>query len=200
MMRASGCFRCRMNTYFETTWTLSIAGTCGDGGDAARQRRVEHLLDRVVDVVRRDLLAVVELDALLQRPADRRLADDLELLGERRLDVQVAGPTRRASRRRTPWPSGSPSGSRRTAPRARGPTRAPRRACRPVLIGVARVPLGRGFRRAGERARRNGACADRTRLLQQLSTVELAPRPGCRTLFRLTSCLPPPIPRGRQRI
>ena len=28
MMRASGCFRCRMKTYFETTCTRSIAGTC----------------------------------------------------------------------------------------------------------------------------------------------------------------------------
>ena len=64
----------------------------GDGGDAARQRRVEHLLDRVLDVGRRDFLAVVELDAPLQRPANRRLADDLELLGECGPDVQLAVP------------------------------------------------------------------------------------------------------------
>ena len=64
-----------------------------DRRDAARQRRVQHHLDRVLHVARVELLAVVELDALAQVERDRLLVGrDLPRRGQRRLEVQVPVP------------------------------------------------------------------------------------------------------------
>ena len=64
-----------------------------DRRDAARQRRVQHHLDRVLHVTRVELLAVVELDALAQVEGDRLLVGrDLPRRGQRRLEVEVAVP------------------------------------------------------------------------------------------------------------
>ena len=64
-----------------------------DRRDAARQRRVQHLLDRVLDVPRVELLAVVELDALAEVEGDRLLVGrDLPRLCECGLQVQVLVP------------------------------------------------------------------------------------------------------------
>src|SRR3546814_12097629 len=82
-------------------WSSDVCSSdLAEGGDAARQRRGEHLLDGVLDVGGGDFLAVVEPDAALQRPADLRLADDLELLGEGGPDVQVAANGRASCRDR----------------------------------------------------------------------------------------------------
>ena len=65
----------------------------GDRGDAAGKRRVQHQLDRVLDVPGVDLLAVVELHALAEVEEDRLLVGrDLPGLRQRRLQVQVLVP------------------------------------------------------------------------------------------------------------
>ena len=77
MMRASGADRFSRTTYFETAVaSVIVSGTLAATVSAAGRRRVLHVLDGVDDVVRRQLLAVVELDALAQVEGDRFFFSD----------------------------------------------------------------------------------------------------------------------------
>ena len=74
-MRASGAFRCIRRTYLPRASVPAIAGTWPSVEDAARERRVQDLVEGVDGVRGRELLAVVELDALAQVEVDRLRVD-----------------------------------------------------------------------------------------------------------------------------
>ena len=175
-MRASGADRFNRTTYFETASALMNRRRHVRGDrEAPGRRRVVHVLDGVDDVVRRQLLAVVELHALAQVEEHRLLALVLPRRRERRLDVQplvelgqrvvgvLLAPVRRSGRhpvRRDGHRVG-------LEPEDEPPAAADLRRCERVLRS--------GGRPARQRACSDRSDADRARLGEQVATAEPVP-------------------------